>query len=256
MSRLNWMPVYIDRLMADRNVLFMDAETFGAYMLLLFSEWTDGPLPDDINMICKIAKDIDQSKAEALLKQCFRKDKLGFVNDTLEEIKTTQQDLHQKRVDAGAKGGKSKAQKKIQKPSKAKAELEPSSSNKEVEVEEEIDSSSTTTTPSISEVQEHFKMSGYKSDPETFHAFNESRGWKGIESWTAAAVLWEKREKKSDKAPAEAEEWIDFVGTCSACGYTAKARNHISRPHQKLDCQKCCLEGRDPSEIVLKNPNE
>ena len=40
-TKLPWLPIYVDQLMADRKVQLMTAEEFGAYMALLFSEWTD-----------------------------------------------------------------------------------------------------------------------------------------------------------------------------------------------------------------------
>ncbi|KAA1262307.1 hypothetical protein LF1_48710 [Rubripirellula obstinata] len=58
--------------------------------------------------------------------------------------------------------------------------------------------------PTLIEVQEHCRVRGSSVDPETFHAWYESRGWKSggnpIVDWKAAVVTWEKRNEKEPKS--------------------------------------------------------
>lgn len=56
--------------------------------------------------------------------------------------------------------------------------------------------------PSIEEVREYVAEKGYTFDPEAFHAFYESKGWKvgsaPMKSWKAACTTWQKREAKEE----------------------------------------------------------
>lgn len=56
------------------------------------------------------------------------------------------------------------------------------------------------TPPTLDEVKAHFKAVGTKIDPETFHAYYESNGWKlasgvPVKKWQACLTTWEKRRK-------------------------------------------------------------
>jgi hypothetical protein len=54
--------------------------------------------------------------------------------------------------------------------------------------------------PSLEEVRAYCESKGYSFDPEAFHAFYESKGWKvgknPMKSWKAACVTWQKRREK------------------------------------------------------------
>ena len=57
-------------------------------------------------------------------------------------------------------------------------------------------SSSARQPPTQEEVEIYFQVHDMKSDPKTFFNYNQTRGWKDIEDWQAAAALWETREKE------------------------------------------------------------
>jgi uncharacterized protein YdaU (DUF1376 family) len=223
MQKLPWMPVFIDRFISDRKVQVMDLETFAAYILLLFSEWTDGPIPNNMKIIRCIAKGIDESKAQALLDDCFTLGENGWVNDTLEEIKKDQEQKHFKRVEAGRMGGKSKSTNKlsddneVHKQCSGNAKAMPK--HKEVEVEVEVDkdkeidqeqdqeqlhSSSRCRAPTLEEVKAYFIEQGTTIDPEQFWAHYEASGWmRGntkIKKWKQCLKTWEQREKENGKS--------------------------------------------------------
>ena len=62
------------------------------------------------------------------------------------------------------------------------------------------------TPPTVEDVRAHCVEKGYTFDPESFHAFYESKGWKvgknPMKSWIAACVTWQKREKGEVKQSA------------------------------------------------------
>lgn len=54
------------------------------------------------------------------------------------------------------------------------------------------------TPPTVEELKDYCKGKGYTFDPESFHAFYQSKGWKVgsqmMRDWKAACVTWQKRE--------------------------------------------------------------
>lgn len=81
-----WMPIYIGDFLAD--TMHLNAETSGAYLLLMFHCWKRGCLPDDIPALARIAKLWEagaESKVRGILVEYFQQDKDGA--------------WHQKRVD-------------------------------------------------------------------------------------------------------------------------------------------------------------
>jgi hypothetical protein len=59
------------------------------------------------------------------------------------------------------------------------------------------------TPPTPEELRDHCLARGYTFDPEAFHAFYQSKGWKVgsqmMRDWKAACVTWQKREPVSSK---------------------------------------------------------
>ncbi len=111
-GRLPWFPLYVDRFLGSRKIKRMSAERVGIYFLLLIAEWDEGPLPsnpEDLDYICNGA---DLSEIRAVLRLCFRRTPDGWVNDVLEEIRISQTKRHNRRVEAGRKGGKAKQENK------------------------------------------------------------------------------------------------------------------------------------------------
>jgi hypothetical protein len=92
-----------------------------------------------------------------------------------------------------------------------------SSDNAEAEAEAEAKGEGETrarkrfTPPTLDEIRTHVTEKGYTFDPETFHAYYETSGWKlangnPMKSWTSACVTWQKREP-ARPSPATADEW-------------------------------------------------
>jgi uncharacterized protein YdaU (DUF1376 family) len=81
-----WVPIYIADYLADTSRL--TTEQHGAYLLLIFDYWRNGPLPDDdavLAQVCRLTADA-WSMHQAVLRGFFTKAADGL--------------LHQKRIDA------------------------------------------------------------------------------------------------------------------------------------------------------------
>ena len=68
--------------------------------------------------------------------------------------------------------------------------------------------------PSIQEIGSHCKEKGYTFDPEAFHAFYESKGWRigrePMRKWQAACVTWQKREAPAKRPYPTREQIKEF----------------------------------------------
>ena len=67
------------------------------------------------------------------------------------------------------------------------------------------------TPPTLDEVRAYVAEKGYTFDPETFHAYYETSGWKlangnQMKSWQSACVTWQKREGPAS-APVDEFAW-------------------------------------------------
>ncbi len=136
MGDLPYMPLWIADLMSDRKVICMDAAEFGIYMAFMFSQWIDGPLPDDDDMLCRIGKGCEISQAKAVLKAGFELTHEGWANKRVTAEYAKLMDKRQKLSEAGRRGGKvSKRKGMHDKPglSQAEAKSKPGRSMLELE---------------------------------------------------------------------------------------------------------------------------
>lgn len=80
-------------------------------------------------------------------------------------------------------------------------------------------------TPTAREIKKYFSQNDYRSDPEEFFDYYESKGWKGIEDWEAAARRWE-RKFKGDSST-EPDPWENYEDPY------AEFRDAIAKKHKK-----------------------
>jgi uncharacterized protein YdaU (DUF1376 family) len=109
MAAPQWMPLYVGDYLRDTSRL--TTEQHGAYLLLIFDYWVNGPLPDDdaqLATICRIAKHEEWRLLRPLLSGFFRISR-GFWHHKridferrLRRQKT--QSIHEARSNAGSKG--------------------------------------------------------------------------------------------------------------------------------------------------------
>lgn len=67
--------------------------------------------------------------------------------------------------------------------------------------------------PSLQEVRDFCREKGYTFDPDSFHAYYESNGWRvgrnPMKSWKAACVTWQRNERPRQQ---QAREFYDCEG--------------------------------------------
>lgn len=80
-------------------------------------------------------------------------------------------------------------------------------------------------TPTAKEIKKHFSQNDYRSDPEEFFDYYESKSWKGITDWEAAARRWE-RKFKGDSST-EPDPWENYEDPY------AEFRDAIAKKHKK-----------------------
>jgi hypothetical protein len=89
---------------------------------------------------------------------------------------------------------------------------------KEKEKENKKEESKRFTPPTVEEVAEYCRERNNQVDPEKFHAFYASKGWKvgnqPMKDWKMCVITWEKREEKPVKAvPAAQYEQRSYLKT-------------------------------------------
>jgi uncharacterized phage protein (TIGR02220 family) len=93
----------------------------GVYMLLLAVSWKRGPLPDDMDHLARLAANPPIETLRFILQEYWTLTDLGWLNKRLENERQQMVERHERRVNAGRRGGQAKA-------SNAKAMLEQCSS--------------------------------------------------------------------------------------------------------------------------------
>ncbi len=108
-EKLTWFPLYVDDWLNSRKVRRMDAGYVGIYILLLCEQWQGGPLPDDDGDLMFLAR-AEIEDIREVLEQCFTKTDGRWANERLTEIHAEQIKKHDRRVEAGRKGGEATAE--------------------------------------------------------------------------------------------------------------------------------------------------
>lgn len=110
-GEFDWFPLYPRNFLTSRKVKRMSNEEVGIYAKLLFNQWIDGSIPDDIEELanmCGCQKDV-MTKAWQRLSACFTEDGGGgLYNEFLEEVREEQKDRSEKRSRAGKAGAAAK----------------------------------------------------------------------------------------------------------------------------------------------------
>ena len=106
-ERFPWFPFHVDRFTGSRVVRRMSSEQVGIYLLLLCEEWVRGPLPTSTEDL-EVITPSDVSEVRVVLRKCFRRTPDGWVNETLEGIRSEQQEKATTRSRAGKAGAKAR----------------------------------------------------------------------------------------------------------------------------------------------------
>lgn len=230
---------YWEKFRLSRRVRKMDYIQRGLYRDLLDEQWENGSVSGDIEDmadICGCPLDI-MASAWQVLEKCF--DLVGdcYKNAFLEQQRTETDKLRIVRSESGKQGGVAKSQRnqdesgKCQAP--AKQVLAPSQDKireEEIRGDKKRENTCASVTPSphttrfqkpsVDEVREYCKERNNSVDPERFHAYYESNGWKvgknPMKNWKSAIVTWEKGDngKAAPKGlkqytPEEEQEYLE-----------------------------------------------
>lgn len=123
MNKLMWYPWYWERWQANYGVTRLSYAERGLYRELLDASWKRGGLPQDDALLADLSRGrlADFRKHWKAVKRFWHVRDDGLLwNKELEEVRAEQEAAHAKRVEAGRKGGFSKA---LAMPSNAKQSL-------------------------------------------------------------------------------------------------------------------------------------
>jgi uncharacterized protein YdaU (DUF1376 family) len=108
--KIHWMPLYV----ADyRNkTTHLNAQQHGAYLLLIMHYWTHGRLPADDEQLARIAavRDAEWKKIKPIIAAFFGPE---WTHARIDDELAKAQIKSDKRAEAGARGGKANASKRV-----------------------------------------------------------------------------------------------------------------------------------------------
>lgn len=172
------------------------ATEVGAYIRLLLHQWAEGPLPDDLNILARIAG-VDRKTMGKFWLSCvgkkFVKNAIGtWENSRLEQTRKAQLNY----IELQRVSGKEGAEKRWN-----KDRLPQENPNGENMALHLLSSSSSVkhkkvyTYPTISEVEEYCKERGNDVDPQKWINHYTANGWmigkNRMKDWKAAVRTWE-----------------------------------------------------------------
>lgn len=195
---LSWFPMYHGDYLRDTPDL--SPAEHGVYLLLLMAFVSRGPLPDDLNRLCRIAAGAEPQDVRHILERYWILQDDGWVNGKMARVLEIQQERHQRRVLAGRKGGLKKASN-----ASSNAKAMPLANTKQCSTNQNqnhiatnvaIDRGRKFFPPSVSEVTEYCRERGNSVDPQNFVDHYEANGWmrgkNKVKDWKACVRTWEK----------------------------------------------------------------
>jgi len=107
-EKLDWFPMYWQKFYI--GTVKLKADEVGAYFLLLIHQWDKGFVPGTDKEIEEIAR-VPIKKLSKVMKK-FTKVEDKYFNDTLEQVRSEQEEKHAKRRESASKAGKASAEKR------------------------------------------------------------------------------------------------------------------------------------------------
>lgn len=114
---LPWFPLWVADFVGSRQVRTMRPELVGAYILLLCSQWEDGPIPDDPGAWPGLTNGVASNAVRTLLERTFERcsgtegTPIGWLNRRLEEVRDDQIAKYLQKVAAGHASGRARKRK-------------------------------------------------------------------------------------------------------------------------------------------------
>lgn len=112
MPEMPWFPMWAADFTNSRQVRTMSPEEVGVYVLLLCSEWMDGPIPKDEEMWPGLTNGADNAIALRVLMRSFCETDEGWVNERLERVRAEQNERTEQYSKAGRQAAKARWGKK------------------------------------------------------------------------------------------------------------------------------------------------
>lgn len=104
-------PIFVRDYMADEDVVLMDLEQEGAYLRLLFYQWLEGTVPDDIESLARMCRTTPQRMRRIWKRVGVKFESAGpgrLRNATLERVRAESKAYQNKMAENGRKGAASR----------------------------------------------------------------------------------------------------------------------------------------------------
>lgn len=220
---LSWYPFYPGDYARDTRDL--SCCEHGCYRLLLDHSWANGPLPDDLDRLTRIAANPPPETVRFVLQRYWQQTDVGWINAKLESVRKTQASAHDKKAIAAARtnykrwGDENSKRRLIDAGVSLSDTISDSPSSRNQNQNQILPTDVGNkggrrfTPPSLSDVTAYCQQRGNNVDPEAFIDHYTANGWmRGktkIKDWKACVRTWEKNREKS-KRPSEPS----FLDTC------------------------------------------
>ena len=211
------MPIWIGDLLGDRNVMVMDGQDMGAYMLLLFYAWqNNGKIPNDPQTLMRIARVPlgDWQRVWGAVSPCWQLNTEGTdfiqgrVVDELSKLRT----LVEKKREAGIASGKARGHRDLNRRTAVERQFECSNRTDEHtgvgdgdgvgdrEGGKKKEGSMSSGKPTVEQVAAYMTTIELPTtEAERFHDFYESNGWRvgknPMKNWQCACRNWKRNYK-------------------------------------------------------------
>lgn len=116
---LQWFPMYHGDYL--RDTVDLSPSEHGIYLLMLMNFFQRGPLPDDLDRLCRIAANGQPQEVRGILERYWILTDAGWINGRMAEERAKSLELQEKRAESGRKGGQASAQARAQPIAKALA---------------------------------------------------------------------------------------------------------------------------------------
>ena len=223
---LSWFPLYHGDYLRDTRLL--SPAQHGVYLLLLMAFFTEGPLPNDPDTLCRIAAGANPTDVQRILERYWELTEAGWVNRKMEAVRQQQatiSDRNRERAIAAANARWKEPEKCLEHSSKQCLEHTAKQCSEVCQPEPEPNTKSKTkkeegrrfAPPSPQAVDNFAKEHGLQIDSEAFCDFYASKGWKvgnaAMKDWHAAVRNWVRRQVGDAKVgngtkPRTREQWV------------------------------------------------
>jgi uncharacterized protein YdaU (DUF1376 family) len=222
---LSWFPLYHGDYLRDTGDL--SAAEHGAYLLLLMRFFAQGPLPNDIDRLCRIAAGADAGLVVGIMERYWELVDGKWVNRKMEAVKQQQEVIsgrNKERAITAAKARWKEHQKCLEHSTEqcSKQSLQVCQPEPEPNTHTDVCVRRRFAPPSAETVDNFAREKGLQIDAAAFVDFYASKGWRvgnaPMKDWQAAVRNWVRRQQAEGKAgktgngtmPRTREQWASW----------------------------------------------